>query len=308
MLNSFIVVGTNVLIIFILIVVGFFCGKRKYISDEGMKSMNTIMLNIVTPCVIISSLQKEFNEVLLKNFLLAILSAILSHVIGFVLSLVLVHDKNESRKKTLQFAAIFSNCGFMALPLIEAICGSEGLFYGSAYIVVLNLISWSFGYRLMSDGSKESHLKEAILNPGVIPSIIGLILFLFSVSLPPIILTPMKHFSGLNTPIPMLIIGYSISKMDLEDFLKLKDLWQPLLIRLIATPSILMLILYLLGFRGTLLVTVIISAAAPTAAMTTMLSIKFDRDCTLASKVVAVSSLFSVITMTVIVSVAKFLS
>ena len=308
MLESFVVVGTNVLIIFILIIVGFVCGKLKMISDEGIKTMNNIMLNVVAPCVIISSLQQEFNNSLLRNFLIAIVSAVLSHLLSYLIGLVIIRDRDESRKKTLQFAAIFSNCGFMALPLIEAICGKEGLFYGTAYIVVINLIAWSCGVRLMSEDKSAKSVKKAIINPGVIPSVIGLVLFALSISLPAIILTPMEHFAGLNTPVPMLIIGYTISKLDVKDYINLKDIWPSLLIRLLITPAILLCVLYAFGVRGILLTTCIISASTPVAAMTTMFSIKFNRDYSLASKLVAVSSLFSVVTMTVIVSVAKFLS
>lgn len=307
MLSSFSIVGTNVLIIFILIIVGFFCGKIKMITDESVKGMNSIMLNIVTPCVIISSLQQEFDATLLKNFFLAVLSAVISHALSFVIGFLIIRDKDESRRKTLQFAAMFSNCGFMALPLIEAICGSEGLIYGAAYILVFNFIGWTYGISMMS-GTKEVSIKKALINPGVIPSIIGLVLFIFSISLPEIILTPMEHFAGLNTPVPMLIIGYTISQLKFEDFFKLKDIFAALLIRLIITPAALMAVLYLIGIRGILFTTAIISASTPVAAMTTMFAIKFDRDYSLGSKLVAVSSLFSVFTMTVIVSVAKFLS
>lgn len=308
MINSLSIVGTNVLIIFILIIVGFVCGKIKLISNDGIKTLNNIMLYIVTPCVIINALSRDFDTTLLKNFLMAALGAVISHFVSFVFAMLMIRDKDESRRVVMRFAAIFSNCGFMSLPLIEAICGSDGLFLGAAYMIVFNLFGWSFGQRSLAKGRPGYDAKMIVLNPGIISSVIGLLLFFFPIKIPYIILSPIQFMAGLNTPVPMLIIGFSLSLLDPKDYLNIKNEWKPLLIRLVLAPSITLLILYFLGIRDILLVTTMISSSAPIAASTTMFSIRFDRDSSLASKLVAVSSLFSVVTMTIIVSIAKFIA
>lgn len=308
MLNSFIIVGTNVLIIFVLIIIGFIIGKIKLITDDGVKSMNNIMLYIVSPCVIINSLQRDFDAALLHNLFLSILAAFLSHGISCFIGYLLIHDKDKATQNIKRFAAIYSNCGFMAFPLIEAICGQEGLFYGVGYIIVFNILAWSLGNCRMMEGEKHFEIKKAILNPGVIPSVIGLVMFFTSFSLPKIILGPVEFLAGLNTPLPMLIIGYTISKLDIREYFNIKREWITLTVRLILSPAIVLAILYLIGFRGTLLITTTISASAPVAASTNMFAIKYNSDSALAAKLVSVSALFSIITMTIIVSVAKFLA
>ena len=103
----------------------------------------------------------------------------------------------------------------------------------------------------------------------------------------------------------MLIIGYTIAGLTFKDFLNIKEEALTIVSRLVIVPLLLLGILFLLGYRGNLLVATIVSASAPVAAITTMFSIKFSRDEMVASKLVAVSSLFSIITMTLIISFAR---
>ena len=308
MLNSFIIVGSNVLVIFILIVLGYFCGKLNIVSQEGIKSMNNLVLNIVTPCVIINALQRDYKPELLKGLLLAMLSALIAHAVPYLLGLILIREKDASRRLVLRFASVFSNCGFMAFPLIEAICGSEGLFYGAGFAAVCNLLAWSFGQYRFSAGGPDFRLSKTILNPGILASLAGLVFFFFSVRIPDLLLRPIVFMAGLNTPVPMIIIGFTISKMNLKECFTLKSEWITPLIRLLISPVVVLAILYAMGIRGTILTATMISASAPVGAMAAMFSIKFDKDPSLASKLVSVTSILSVITMTLIVSVAMYLA
>lgn len=305
MLESLIIVGTQVCVLFILIALGFFGGKIKLLNDSGVKCINDIMLYFVTPCVIINAFQREFDQTMLHNLLLSMLAALISHVLCYILGLILIHNKDDALERVLRFTAIFSNCGFMALPLLEALLGSEGVFYGAGYLAVFNILVWSFGQYTMAKGHASFGIKKAFLNPGVISAIVGLVFFFTSFSLPTIIGEPISFLAALNTPVPMLIIGFTISKLTLKDIFSLRAEILPITIRLIIGPMILLPILYFMGIRGNLLIASIVSSSAPVAAISAMFSIKFGRDEKRASKIVAVSSLFSIITMTLIVAFTR---
>lgn len=307
MLQSFIIVGTQVAILFVLIALGFFGGKIKMLTKDGVKCINDIMLYFVTPCVVINAFQRDFDVSMLKNLLLAMLASFVSHLLCFFLGLIFIRKYPDAQKRVLRFAIIFPNCGFMALPLIEALLGSEGVFYGAGYLAVFNILSWSYGQYSMAKGTDGFEGKKAILNPGVISVIIGLIFFFTSFRLPEIIGSPISYLAALNTPVPMLIIGYTISTLDLKSIFKIKTEFVSILMRLIIAPLLLLALLYFTGYRGTLLLAVMVSASTPVAAITTMFAIKYNQDQPLSSKLVAVSSLFSIVTMTLIISFAKFI-
>lgn len=308
MINSFVVVGTQVLILFILILLGFCGGKLKITTKSGVSSINDIMLYFVTPCVILDAFQRPFDELLLKNLLLAVLAAFLSHFICMLLGLIFIRKQTIEKRNVLRFAIIFSNCGFMALPLLKALLGEEGVFYGAGYVAVFNLLVWSIGQYIMSEGEGDFNIKKSILNPGVISVIIGLLLFFTSTALPNILLSPISSMASLNTPVAMLIIGYTFSTLDFKELIKVREVIPALLLRLIIGPLAMTGLLYLFGYRGTLFVACIVSVSAPVAATTTMFSIKFNKDEALASKLVALSTLLSIITMTLIVGFAQYLA
>ena len=308
MVDNLLLVGTQVFVLFILIGLGYFGGKIKLLNKSGVKCMNDVMLYFVTPCVIINVFQREFDKKMLANLLLSMVASMIAHVVAYLLALLFVRNKDESKGAILRFGAVFSNCGFMALPLIEALLGDEGLFYAAGYLAVFNICVWTFGQYIMSKGKGDFSLKKAFLNPGVIAVAIGLVMFFTSCTLPQVIGSPIAFLSELNTPVPMLIIGYTISTIDLKELIKIKELVPSLVIRLVFTPLLVLLALYLIGVRDVLLVASIVSASTPVAAITTMFAIKFDADEKLASKLVAVSTLFSLVTMIVIVAVTSYLS
>ncbi len=308
MLESFLIVGTQVLILFILIALGYGLGKCKIFNQDGVKCINDLVIYVVNPCLIISAFQRKFEIALLRNFVLALIGALIAHVLCLVLALLIFRNKPEGRKKVLKFATIFSNCGFMGVPLLNALLGADGVFYGAAYLVVFNLLIWSYGQYIMAKGSDGFSTKKIVLNPGVIAVVIGLIFFFTSTSLPSVILTPVEYLAALNTPVPMLIIGYTISKFKLSDLAGGFDEVKVYLIRLVIGPLILLGILYGMGLRGSVLVAVIVSASAPTAALTTMFSIKFGCDEELSARIVSTSTLLSIISMTLIVGLARYIS
>ena len=223
MLQSFTVVGTQVFILFILIGIGFVGTKAGIIKKEGVSTITEIMLYIVTPCVIIHAFQRDFEPSLLKGFLIAFGAAILSHVICIILGKLFIQNEDDDKKRLFRFGVIFSNCGFMSLPLLDALLGSEGVFYGASYVAVFNLFLWSYGLVLMDTKGGALSVKKILLNPGVIPVVIGLIFFFTSFRLPNIIGIPVEYLAALNTPVPMLVIGYNVSRLDLKKAMRDRD-------------------------------------------------------------------------------------
>ena len=308
MLESFAVVGTQVAILFILIALGYLAGKVKIINESGIRCINDIMLYIVNPCVIVTAFQRPFDSLMMGNLLKVIGGALIGHVLFIALSFCFFKKYPEKKSAVLRYAVIFSNCGFMALPLLDALIGDEGVFYGAGYMVVFNLLVWSLGQYMMAKGEEGFSTKKIIINPGIIACVIGITLFITSISLPEIIFTPVQYLSNLNTPVPMLIIGYTISKMKFSEMFTSLEVYPTVALRLVVCPLILLGILYLLGYRGNMLISLIVSSSAPVGAMTTMFSIKFNKDVDLSSKAVSLSTLFSAATMTLIVGFARFIA
>lgn len=305
LLENFIMIAQQVLVLFILIGVGFACGKKGILTDESSKKITDIVLYVVTPCVMISAFQREFSMHLLGNILITALCATASIAATVFIAKLIFHDKNTARKKVLQFSAIFSNCGFMSLPLQKAILGDDGWFYGSIFVAVFNVIVWSYGLVMMSGDKKQMSVKKLAFNPGIVGVLIALIIFVLRIKLPYIISQPIDYLAALNTPLPMLIIGFYLSQADLKKAFTDAGAYLAMAVRLAVVPLLSMFVMHLLNVDPTIMIACVIASSSPTAATTTMFAAKYGRDVELSVSIVASTTLVSIITMPLIVALAQ---
>ena len=309
MFESFLVVGHQVAVLFILIALGFLCNKLRILNAETVAGLTDLVLYVVTPCIIVVSFQREFSRSMLGGLGLAFLIGVVYHLLNIAFAHALVRDAFDKRQKVLRFALVFSNAGYMAFPLQQELLGDVGVFYGAAVVAVFNLVLWSYGLVLMSGETRHVSARKLLLNPGVTSVALGVAFFLASFKLPPLALEPMRAVANLNTPLPMLIIGYYLADAKLGRVLTDAKVYGVMALRLVVVPLLLLGGLLLAGVRDqTTVVACLIAASAPAAAATTMFSAKFNQDTILSVGVVSYSTLLSLATMPLIVGLARHLT
>ena len=277
------------------------------LGETAIKQMTNFVLTIVSPCVIIKSFVREFDPALTKKLLVSFLISIIIHIGYIVICHLFIHDNDKAKEKVMRFAAIFSNCGFMSIPLLEAILGDTGVFYGTSYLATFYVIVWSYGVFLMSGNREDLSLKKIATNPGIIGIALGLSIFFLNIPIhkAPIISQPITLLAGLNTPLPMIIIGYHLANSKLLSAIKnFKSIFS-MGLKLIVFPLLTLLLMYLCGIRDEVLVALTISASAPTAAITTMFSSKYGADTTLSVSMVSLSTIISILSMPLIITLAQ---
>lgn len=304
----FITVFSQVMILMLMILAGFIAAKTKIMTDEGAKCCTDIALIIVTPCVIIKSLIREYDGKILKSLALTFGLTFLVQFLMIILSHVILHSKDKKRERVLRFGTVFANCGFMSLPIQQVMLGDDGTLYGSAYIIMFNLVIWSYGVFLISGDTSFIKPKKLLINPGIIGLTIGLIIFIFSLPVPKILYSAVDYMSAIYTPLPMLIIGYHLAQTKISDSFKDIQCIFAVILRMLVFPFAAMGILYLIGIRGTLLISISISVSAPVAAITTMFSSKFGADTPLSVNMVSLSTILSMASMPLIITVAKLIA
>ena len=106
----------------------------------------------------------------------------------------------------------------------------------------------------------------------------------------------------------MLIIGYHLAQTNVLNAFKDMRCIFAVLLRLVVYPFAALGFLFLIGVRGTLLVSIVISVSAPVAALTTMFSSKFEGDVPLSVDMVSLSTVLSLVTMPLVISVSQIVS
>ncbi len=295
----------QVAVLYVMVAVGFICDKVGLFTEKTARKLVDLLMYFIVVCMLVKSFVGiELNEETLKKFLISMLLGFALHIIAILLNVPFFRKKNDERP-IFKYACIYGNVGFMALPLAQAVLGDEGVFYCANGVIAFNVITFIHGISLMSRKKEKLDIKKLILNPGVISVVIGLPLFLLQVKLPVVIAKPLEYFSQINTPIAMLIFGTYLANTDLRTVFTEKRIYVVALFKLILMPLACIGIFRLCGVTGTLLTAFAITACVPSANNTFMFATKFDRDTGLASRTVALVSLFSVVTMPVIIAFAQ---
>ncbi len=308
MLASLKFVGTQVLILFIIMAVGFFCRKLRVLNEGGVKGLTDLMLCVITPCMMIKAFQQSFDARLLRGFLITAAATAVLYAAEIGLAVLLLRDRDEAKRRVLLFGAVFSNCGYMALPLLQNLWGSEAVLYGAAFNAVHVFYLWTYGLSLMNGGKEKVSLRKAVLNPGTLSTLLGLVLFFCSVRLPSVVAKPVEYLAALNTPVPMLIIGFYLAGLDWRTVLHSRGEYAMLALRLLIVPALALGGLWLCGVRGVLLCANVVCISAPMATIGTMFATKYDMDPTLSAGLVAVSTVLSVLTMTLVVGFTSYIA
>ena len=326
-MDSFLTVAQKVGLLFIIIALGFICQKIRFLTDEANKCMADIVMYFVTPCVIINAFSASVytkDELLgiLKNIAVVAIASAVFHVVMILAVCLIFRSHDENRRRVMRFAAVFSNAGFIALPLAQALIDTndchEGALYAAVFLAVFNIVLWTWGLVDMSGEKKTMNWRKILFNPGIIGVAVGLIVFtsplyitfghVVGIRFPSLISDALSALSALNLPLPMLMVGYYLGKADLAS--AFRDGWSYvcMAIRLIVFPLALLGVLYVCGVRGNVLTVLVIGASAPVGATTTIFSAKFNRDTDLSVRLVSLSTILSMLTMPLIVGLTQMIA
>ncbi len=308
MLNSFLTVGQQVVYLFILVLVGYVLGRVKLVDDRVSLGLSELVLYVVGPAMTIVSFQRPRDAEGFRNFCLTIVAAAAIHLVSIALAHLIVRDPDDQKRRIFRFSVVMSNCGFLGYPLEQAILGPIGIFYGSAYTTVFSVVVWTYGLRLISGAKGRFPARKLLLNPGILGVTAALILYLAEIRLPDLLLTPLTYLSSLNTPVPMLVVGYQLSRVDFRAVLGSRSFWVASALRLLAVPAAALALGLALGLEQTVLIVVVIAASTPAAAMLSMMADKYSSEKALPAAVVAAETVLSVLTMPVIVGLAMALA
>ena len=284
--------------LFILIGRGALGAKTGLLRPEGKQTLSNLLVNLVVPAMIINSYRMDFSPEILRNLLAAFALSILSSLLGLVITLLFTARSKDSRTPIFRFACIFSNAGYMGLPLISALFGSEGLLYASAYFTIFNLLLWTLGYSIVSGSSDPKKVAGSLLRcPAIYAIVVGLAIYLLQIPLPDLIVQPMELLGNMNTPLSMLITGMLIASGDLHRTLTDQHIWKLTVVRLLFIPVLTIAAFAALGlFRyGMVTQVIVLLECCPAASITSVFAVQFHHDEQFAAGSVVLTTLLSIV-------------
>lgn len=288
--------------IFILILPGIFFRKKELISDHQSEAVSAIVVNLTWPCMVINAMQMEFSFQILKDsgYMMAVALIVFAILIAVSFPLARLLRMSKTKQYMAVFMLIFGNTGFLGIPVIKALYGTEAVFFAAILEMINDVLMFTIGIVLiqLSAGADLKIRAKQFLNPGLIGVMIGLALFLLNCRLPELLGGSIEMIGAATTPLTMFAIGYQLGALKIKEIVGDWQVYVISFVKLLIVPVVTLVIVKLWAGEFTLLEKVlIISFAMPVASASTIFSQQYKGEVAFATKTVLLSTVLSIITI-----------
>lgn len=314
----------KVLLLMAMVACGFVLRKTNILNVEHAKGFANTVIYLAQPAMIIYSfLEAKFSYKIMLVCCCVLVFSMFFHFMYYGISLLLFRKAPIDQQIVLRFSTVFTNAGFMGIPLISELISPIAAVYATFYVISFNVFCWSLGCYIYSGDKSYISAKKMLLNPATIPTYIGLAIFIIGglITLPdsvkPIFddfLTPVIRDNILYIlkctviPLSMMMVGIRLAEAKLGVFLTNKNVPVLIIVRLILIPLAIMFIMKLVSLTGTIPADIIvpastvlvISSSTPAAAIASVFAEKFNKGAAFSSTIVSATTLISLITMPII--------
>ena len=252
----------------VLALVGVFCYHQKMIDEELNKKLSDLVLMVFTPILLFTSFQTEYDRSLLKGLFVATVLSLVSFAVIWGISKLVIRGQDPDTACVEHIALMYSNCGFIGIPMAQGLFGSEGVMYMTAYVAAANFLL-----------------------------VAGVLCFLFQIQIPEMAEEPLEMIAGMNTPMAMIVAGVNIAQTDLLQCLKRWRLYWLCAVRLLVMPGVLVGIFLLFPGQGMVKTIMVLASACPAGVTGSLFAVRYGKDAGYASELFALSTVLSVATV-----------
>lgn len=314
-MDAFIPMLKNVLIFVALAVPGYILVKIKMLKQQDSAVLSNLMAYIGLPFMIFSgTIGVSFNTNTLKNLGISALFAVIVTVGFFFLTNLFYlktkqrdNEENltlEKRKGVLRFCTIFSNNGFLGLPLAGVVFGTDSVVFTCLVIfnIITNMFIYTLGIYLVSCDRKMVSVKKILFNPVLIAFVLGVICNLLGVKkVLPEVVSFSDHFKNLVTPVAMLVLGMKMGDIKFSALFRDSRLYIVSVYKLLIMPIVATAIAFacysLALVSSDIVIAVFIAFSMPTAGLAPVFADKFKADINCATICTLGTTIFSLATI-----------
>lgn len=294
----------KIISLFVIMLAGFILVKFKVFSAKESRTLSKLSLYLLAPCMILTAYQVDCTPDVSSGLALAAGASVVLHLIQVILSVLL--KRWLKLDPVEQTSAFYSNAGNLIVPLVSAILGDEWVIYTSGFMGVQLILMWTHAKSILC-GDSGFDFRKIVLNPNMVAIYAGLILFFTGWRVPGPAADAMKSMGDMIGPVSMLVTGMLIGGMDLKKLFSYRRLPMMVLLRLIAVPMIMLVVLRFTGIanlapngRDVLLIT-FLACTTPSASTITNMAVVYDRDADYASAINVATTLGCIVTMPLLV-------
>lgn len=281
--------------------IGAWLYRTDKLTKAGSKDLGNVLIYVIMPCVVLNAYMTEFSRERLTGLLWAFGLSVAALLLAMLVSHVIF------KKHPIEnFGTAFSNAGFMGIPLVSAVLGTEAVFYTSAFVALLNILQWTYGVFVITRDRKQISVNKILTNPVLISLAAGIVLFLLPIELPGVLTGTVSSIAAMNAPVAMISLGTYLAQTRLKELFTDKTAYLSTLVRLLVIPLLTLALLWLVPAEYmNLKLAVLIVAITPVGSNVAIFAQIHNQNYTQAVKSVCLSTLCSIVTMPLLVALAR---
>ncbi|HDR6389051.1 MULTISPECIES: AEC family transporter [Bacillus cereus group] len=295
-----------ILPILILLLIGAIL-QRKF--QFNLKQLSTLITYCLMPAAVfmnIYDISIETGLLLQITYYLMLYSLsliIVSHFISKTLKL----EKGESA--ALKNSISLMNSGNYGLPVSQLIFSHNPVGVSIQIFIVIfqNLLTYSYGiYNLLSATKTIGSIIQSFLRLPVLHALVlGVLFQSFKIQIPNSIFLPLNQLANSFVAIAIILLGAQLSNIKLNFFHRVIT-WA-LIGRLLIGPLLALAMIYLLNIDGIVAQSLFIAGSFPTSRNTSTIAMEYQIEPELHAQIVLFSTLFSIVTVTVVIYLSYIL-
>ena len=294
------------LLLFLYMLCGVIVAKLRIIRDDNRQVVVRLLMDVAMPMMVLSAFNKPTTAEDIKASFLVMVIALAGCVVTGLIGKVIWRNEPENKRKVLMYASMFSNAGNAGLPILKLVFDDIGVFLGSMYLIPPRILQWTVGLGFFVKPKKGSWVRNVALNPMVVTIYIGAVLMATGWQIPGVFGTAIENLGNMTAPLSMILIGATLSGMNLKMLLDRSVLLISAL-RLLVFPMLFAVGLKWLGTDLTTMNICVILLAMPVASNTAAMAERYGGDYVFASACVSVTTLLSVLTVPLITWLVQLL-
>ncbi|MCE9754111.1 AEC family transporter [Bacillus cereus] len=295
-----------ILPILILMLIGAIL-QRKF--QFNLKQLSTLITYCLMPAAVfvntydISIETGLLLQIIYYLMLYSLSLIIVSHFISKTLKL----EKGESA--ALKNSISLMNSGNYGLPVSQLIFSHNPVGVSIQIFIVIfqNLLTYSYGiYNLLSATKTIGGIIQSFLRLPVFHALVlGVLFQSFKIQIPNSILLPLNQLANGFVAIALILLGAQLSNIKLNFFHRVIT-WA-LIGRLLMGPLLALAVIYILNIDGIVAQSLFIASSFPTSRNTSTIAMEYQIEPELHAQIVLFSTIFSIITVTVVIYLSYIL-
>lgn len=207
----------QMLALLIMIGAGYFITKKGMLDEHTNGQMSRLLVDVFNPLLIVSSAANSVGlisrDAMRTVGLIAVGMFAFFILVGMVLTPVFERDREQRRIFQMMF--VFSNLGFIGIPVVSSLVGTEYVVYVTEFMLIYTILIYTYGVALLNGRFSMSSLKETI-NPGTVLGTAAMVIIIWEIQIPDFLKTAAGYLGNVTSPMALIAIGFNLAHSDLK--------------------------------------------------------------------------------------------